>query len=189
MDENNLQDKIKELQTSYYNENKKNSIFKKRQKYDCAQTVTTNLDILELLKNTIFSISGSNHIFFHYPTFKTFAYPEIFGTVVNFFIDLCFDIFKSHNCIYLHINWQGYTVSSHQRYTGLYDLFIAIGKKRQFDLEQVLERLILYNPPNMLEQISTLIKPIIAPGILEKIDIISKNDSDFKIKQLFDSLK
>lgn len=189
MKNNQLQSKIEDLQNNYYSQNKKNTFFKKQQKYDCAETVSNNLNLNELLKNTIFRINNTNHIYFHYPTFKTFAYPDNFTTIVNYFIDMCFVIIKKYDSIFLHVNWKGYTVSSHQRYTLLYDMFIDIGRYRNFDLEIVLDKLILYHPPSMLQQIEPLIRPIISPGIIKKIEIKKREESDLLIKNLFDSLK
>lgn len=189
MKNNGLTSKIEQLQNSYYSENKKKTIFKKQQKYDCAENVTKNLNITELLQNTIFRIHNSNHIFFHYPTFKSFAYPDNFSIIVNHFIDLCFEILKEHEGIYLNVNWKGYTVSSHTRYSQLYEMFIDIGRQRNFELETILQKLYLYNPPSMLKQIEPLIRPIIAPGIIKKIHIYKKEESEQLIKNLFDSLK
>ena len=48
MKNNQLQSKIEGLQNSYYANNKKNTFFKKQQKYDCAQQVSNNLNLNEL---------------------------------------------------------------------------------------------------------------------------------------------
>ena len=54
MNKNDLQDKIKNLQDTYYQNNKKNTFFKNKQKYDCAETITQQVNINTLLQNTIF---------------------------------------------------------------------------------------------------------------------------------------
>jgi len=189
MKNNQLQSKIEGLQNSYYANNKKNTFFKKQQKYDCAQQVSNNLNLNELLQNTIFRINNTNHIFFHYPTFKSFAYPDNFSTIVNYFIDMCLTLPKNYDGIFLHINWKGYTVSSHHRYTLLYEMFIDIGRQRGFELENILHKLTLYNPPSMLKQIEPLLRPIISPGVIQKIEIKKREESDQLIQNLFDSLK
>lgn len=189
MNKNELQNKIKNLQDTYYQNNQKNTFFKNKQKYDCANTITQEINIDTLLQNTLFFINNSNHLFFHYPTFKTFANPNNFETIVHYFINICFEKLKSYDKIFLHVNWKGYTVSSHQRYVGLYTLFIDIGKDRYFELENILDRLLVYNPPAMMEQITNLFRPFISPGIINKIELVDKKNSDNEIQNLFDSLK
>tara|TARA_B100000886_G_scaffold332246_1_gene284737 strand:- start:349 stop:921 length:573 start_codon:yes stop_codon:yes gene_type:complete len=189
MNKNELQDKIKNLQDTYYQNNKKNTFFKNKQKYDCAETITQQVNIDTLLQNTLFFIHNSNHLFFHYPTFKTFANPNNFENIVHYFINICFEKLKSYDKILLHVNWKGYTISSHQRYVDLYTLFINIGRIRNFELENILDRLLVYNPPAMMEQITNLFRPIIAPAIINKIELVDKKNSDDEIQNLFDSLK
>ena len=187
MKEDNLLEKVKNLQDDYYKENKKNTFFKKAQKYECAKTVSTNLDVITLLKNTMYFLPNSTDLYFHYPLFKTFANPENFETIVMYFVNLCKNFLQEVGTFNLHINWVGYTISAHQRYMPLYDLFIRLGRAHNFALEYSLKNLYLYNPPNVLDQIEVLIRPIIAPGIQKKIKIISKSESQTHLTNLFNS--
>jgi len=68
-------------------------------------------------------------------------------------------------------------------------MFIDIGRQRGFELENILHKLILYNPPNMLKQIEPLLRPIISPGVIQKIEIKKREESEQLIQNLFDSLK
>tara|TARA_Y100000992_G_scaffold118920_1_gene77959 strand:- start:2159 stop:2731 length:573 start_codon:yes stop_codon:yes gene_type:complete len=187
MKEDDLLEKVKNLQDDYYKENKKNTFFKKAQKYECAKTVSTNLDVITLLKNTMYFLPNSTDLYFHYPLFKTFANPENFETIVMYFVNLCKKFLEEVGTFNLHINWVGYTISAHQRYMPLYDLFIKLGRANNFALEYSLKNLYLYNPPNVLDQIEVLIRPIIAPGIQKKIKIISKSESQKHLTNLFNS--
>ena len=189
MDENDLLSKVKSLQNEYYKENQKKTFFKKAQKYDCAKTVSTNMDVIKLLESTMYFIPNSRNLYFHYPLFKTFAYPENFETIVMYFIKICKQFLNEQGTFDLHINWIGYTISAHQRYMPLYDLFIKLGRANNFALEYSINNLYLYNPPNVLDQIEVLIRPIIAPGIQKKIKIISKADSPTVLDHLFNSLE
>ena len=63
-----------------------------------------------------------------------------------------------------------------------YTLFINIGRNRNFELENILDRLLVYNPPAMMEQITNLFRPIIAPGIINKIELVNKTNSDDEIQ-------
>ena len=63
MDENDLLSKVKSLQNEYYKENQKKTFFKKAQKYDCAKTVSTNMDVIKLLESTMYFIPNSRNLY------------------------------------------------------------------------------------------------------------------------------
>lgn len=184
---NNMEDQIKKLQDKYYSSNKKNTFFKNKQKHQCADLVSTQIDMRTLLHNTVYVIPNTNHIYFHYPIFKTFANPNNFESIVHYFMNICNEERKKYNKLNLHINWVGYTISSHQRYSQLYSMFINIGKNSNFMLDDFLDKLYLYNPPSMLEQIGTLLAPLISPTVIDKVEIIPKQESGNRLKELFNS--
>ena len=60
--------KIESARKEYYVETPKNIIFKKQQKFDCAEKITNNLDLATVLP-LIFKVDG-NTIFLNYAIFN-----------------------------------------------------------------------------------------------------------------------
>jgi hypothetical protein len=83
-----FQDKIAELQSGYYENHTKNRFFKSTQKLECASKITCAFDIHVLFRNTMYVLPNTNHIYFDYPIFKTFANPDIFEPFVHYIYHL-----------------------------------------------------------------------------------------------------
>ena len=60
--------KIESARNEYYTENQKNIFFKKQQKFDCAETITNNIDI-DAIMPFIFKVE-QNTIKINYNIFK-----------------------------------------------------------------------------------------------------------------------
>ena len=65
-EEDSLINKIKEIQDDYYSKNKKNTIFKNKQKFECANTVCNVFTIEYLISQALYIIPNTNKIFFDY---------------------------------------------------------------------------------------------------------------------------
>ena len=61
--------KIESARNEYYTENQKNTFFKKQQKFDCAETITNNIDI-DAIMPFMFKVDR-NTIEINYNMFKT----------------------------------------------------------------------------------------------------------------------
>ena len=179
-----FQSKVAQLQEKYYKENGKNRIFKSSQKNECAQLVSTNIDNSILFANAIFIIPETNKIYFDYIFFKSFANPSIFHEFINYtynLIDICI---KKYGAYSFHINWNSYTISSHERYKGLYKIFLDKYQNDNCNFHEHLTDMYVYYTPNVIQAISGLMKPLLHPDVLSKIILISKTDSEQHIKTL-----
>ena len=78
----------------------------------------------ELFANTIYILSNTNKLYFDYTFFKTYATPPIFHSLVEYIYDLIKQTIQKYNSYEIHINWNTYTISAHDRYKELYTLFL-----------------------------------------------------------------
>lgn len=180
-----LQNKITELQNNYYSSHSKKTFFKSSQKNDCASAITQQLDINNLIRHTIYNIPNTNRIFFDYTLFKTFATDRVFEHIIDHLMRITEDCIDKYHSFEMHVNWNTYTISAHERYKNIYTLFTDKCAKSRFNFSDRLSYMHVYYVPSMIDTIAPIIRPFIDPKIISKIKLYSKNDSDQLLTQLF----
>lgn len=183
--DNSFQIKLEELQKQYYTCNTKNIIFKSAQKIECANTINTTINKNKLFQNTIYVINNTNKLYFDYPIFKTYASPSIFVELTEYIYLLIKNIIQKFNTYELHINWNTYSISAHERYKDLYTIFLNKYEVDGFNFHDNLNKLYVYFTPNIIQAISGLMRPLIHPVVLNKIILINKMNSPKMINELF----
>ena len=179
----NFQERIAQLQSTYYKENKKSVIFKSKQKIDCAASILTSINDNELFSNTIYILPNTNKIYFDYTCFKSYATPEIFKPLIEYIYNLIKLTIEKYKSYELHINWNTYSISAHERYKELYNLFLN-NENTCFNFQDNLSNLYVYYTPNVIQIISNLMTPIIHPVILSKVTLYNKSESEILLQNL-----
>ena len=183
----NFQKKIAQLQNNYYKDNTKCLLFKSNQKIDCANTISNAFNKNELFANTIYILSNTNKLYFDYTFFKTYATPPIFQSLVEYIYDLIKQTIQKYNSYEMHINWNTYTISAHDRYKELYSLFLNKYDNCEFNFHDNLNNLYVYYTPNVIQIISKLMAPIIHPVVLSKVTLFNKNESEELLNNLLNN--
>jgi hypothetical protein len=80
----NLLNELERFKSTYYADNKKNSVFKAAQKTDLANRVCEQFGLTELFKRTSFIIPGTNKVYINYPTLKTFVNASNYEEFANY---------------------------------------------------------------------------------------------------------
>jgi len=173
-----IHDKITHIQEQYYKANNKHTFFKSSQKLDCATSIIDSFDPTQLFENAIYIIPGTNRIYFDYPFFKTFANPSIFESFVKYAYLLIHQCIQTYSHYEIHINWQTYSISAHERYKDLYNVFLSKYETSDFKFHDNLNGLYVYFTPTVIQLISKLMTPLIHPSILNKITLYNKIESD-----------
>jgi hypothetical protein len=62
MSNQSLVEQLQQYKNEYYTENTKNTIFKTKQKMDCAAKITSQISLDELLSKTMYMIPNSNYM-------------------------------------------------------------------------------------------------------------------------------
>jgi hypothetical protein len=175
--EERLVDKIKAIQDDYYNKNKKNTIFKNKQKFDCANTVSNILDLQQLIDQTIYIIPNTNKIFFDYTFFKLFANKDNFNIIVDHTFELLQKTFIMFEKFDLYVNMESFTVSAFERYKDILIDFINKCLLNNTKFSDNMTFLYICNVPKTFDAIIKSLKPFIEKQVYEKIKLLDEETS------------
>ena len=180
-----LLEKMNEIQNKYYDNNSKNSFFKKSQKMDCAKEVCKTLDLNEMIAKTIYVIPDTNIIYMDYTIFKLYANPDNFDVIIQHIINTCRYLVTYYNSFEVFINLDSFTVSAAERYKGLIKKYCDSCLTENTDFATLMVKLNILNTPSVIEMIVKIIKPVIDKGVVEKVSFKKKEES----KDLIDTIK
>jgi len=180
-----LLEKMNEIQNKFYNDNSKNSFFKKSQKMDCAKEVCKTFDLNEMIAKTIYVIPDTNGIYMDYTIFKLYANPDNFDAIIIHIINTCRYLVTYYKSFEVFINLDSFTVSAAERYKGLIKKYCDNCLTENTDFATLMVKLNILNTPSVIEMIVKIIKPVIDKGVVEKVIFHKKNDS----KDLVDTIK
>ena len=165
--------KIESARKEYYVETPKNIIFKKQQKFDCAEKITNNLDLATVLP-LIFKVDG-NTIFLNYAIFKVVVSPVIYMDMANYLLTIAEQIINTHSTYNLTVDLTGLTISAIERYRDFVSLVSREGQKNGKGLLKSLELVHIKNPPTFVEYLCSIVIPIVDPAIKDRVVIYMKN--------------
>jgi hypothetical protein len=178
-------DSVNRLQNNYYTENKKNTFLKNSQKNDCAEIVSRNFSLSDLISNTVYVIGNTNKIFINYSFFKTYAAVDNYHQIIDKFIDLFLNTIKTFGSIELHIDAKTLTTTAIERYKVVLQLYNDCSIKRGLIYDdKILDKIYIYNSPAVINILSILIARFTDRSIKNKLISISKNESDECIRNL-----
>ena len=184
--DNNLKNQLYDLQTDFFKtQTKKNHFYKNDQKKECAEFISSRIDISFLLSKTVFITSIRNTVFFDYTIFKTFANPTNYATLVDYTLGLFKKVIDEFGSFQVHVNLDSYTVSGCQRFKDVFTVFIENCLRSNTNFSALLDKLYIYNTPNVMDMIMKIMLPFIDPIVKPKIVLISKKESPSKMNELF----
>jgi hypothetical protein len=169
--ENEIVNRIKEIQDNYYSKNKKNTIFKNKQKLDCANAVCNAIPIDYLISQTIYIIPNTDKIFLDYTIFKLFANTDNFNQIIdNIFVTIknCVDSFSTFE---IYINLDTFTISALERYKVVIKDFIDKCISSNTKYSENIINLYICNVPKTFDAIIKTMKPFIEKQVYEKIKL------------------
>jgi hypothetical protein len=173
----NTEKSIKKKQDEYYDKNSKNVFFKKEQKYQMAEIVQNNFTLTELLESTVYSINGSRLIFFNYLLFKTYAHPGIYQFVIDHILSVFSKAIERYGLFEVHFNLDTFSMSAAHRYNDIIKMFCSQCLQAPTKYSAHLDKLHIYNTPNMIQSISKLFNPMINENVKRRITLVSKEES------------
>lgn len=182
---NELIDEIENYKEDYYSKNSKNMIFKKSQKNELAQEISSQFDITRLLNSTAFQIKNTENIYFDYTVFKLFANDTNYNYIIQHVMNLFNNCIVHFNRIVVHVNLDTFSVSAAERYKNIIILFNQACVSTESDYETKIPNWYIYNTPNVLNMIHRLLKNIIDPNIIKKATMYPKYQSPRLLKELF----
>ena len=177
-------EKIDELRNQYYTQNEKKLFFKKKQKLECANVIAQNFDINMLIGSTVFIIPNTNHIYFNYPLFKTYAASSIYTNIINHTLDIINICIDTYGTFEMHVNMNTFSISAVERYHDAIRLFCDECLKNKKDYYKKIKNMHMYNIPSLFDNISKILDNFINPIIKSKIIKYTKDESNHVIKKL-----
>lgn len=161
-----LENKLAKFREEYYNKNKKKTFFKKTQKNDCAEKVTQQFSLNELLEESIFR--KEHVIFCNYPVIKTFLHPNIYESIMNHIDTKLIFLLENFNVIDIKIDMKSFTITAAQRYNDLIQCFC----KKYLQNENFIQRIqVIYivNTPSLIEVLRKMFSSFMSSTVNEKI--------------------
>jgi len=174
--------KIQDIQKSH-----SLSFFKRTDKMNSARMVSSQFNLNQLIESTIFIIPNTNKIYFNYLVFKTYANPENYIYFIEYLLYLFDYVIQMCGTFELHVNIQTFTISAAQRYKEIIELFCTKCLVSNTNYSHVIDKMYIYFPPNVMENIIKIISPLVDKNIRSKVVIHKKEESDAYIKSLFAS--
>lgn len=170
---------IEDAQTMYYESHKKNSVFKYKQKMDCAQQVTDEFDVKKMIECTAFIVPNKNVIYFNYLVFKLYGNDSNQRDLYEYFKGLITQTLEKYDTFEVHVNLKSFTISACQRY---YNIITSSFNENTFFTDK-LSKMVIYNTPTIVNQLTSLLYTTVK-DVLPKTEYYYK-DSEIKIKELF----
>jgi len=183
----NLIEEIEKFQNTYYQNEGKNTLFKKSQKLECASQISTNFDIQLLLNKTIYNIQNTNKIFIDYTVFKLYGNPNNYKIIIDRLFSLFLEIINTYGNYECHINLNSFTITAAERYKKIIEMFCSECLQNTTKYALYLSKMHIYNSPNMLDNIAKLFMNYIEPSVRTKIEIHNKIDSNEKINYIHET--
>jgi len=175
--ENEIVNKIKEIQDNYYSKNKKNTIFKNKQKLDCANAVCNAIPIDYLISQTIYIIPNTDKIFLDYTIFKLFANTDNFNQIIDNIFTAIKNCVESFSTFEIYINLDTFTVSALERYKVVIKDFIDKCISSNTRYSENIINLYICNVPKTFDAIIKTMKPFIEKQVYEKIKLCDDSTS------------
>lgn len=167
---------IQNIIQNYYQNNAKKRIFNKaQQKNEIAKIIQETIDLKKHIQNEIYiDKNNDQHIFISYPNIKDTMHKGTYDTISNVLDERLLNVVNKHNTFYLHIDIFSISVSSINRFKTLIDLFMNKKLPSEKDRIDYLVKCYIYNAPPTMQNISALLKPLIDPRFIEKIEYVQK---------------
>ena len=170
-----LIENIKRIQDRYYSVSKKTLFNKKELKNDCAELITQNISLNELVSKTVYIIPDTNRVFVDYTIFKTFATPSSYQAVVDTLVSKIISIINKCGTFEIHLNLNSLTVTGLDRYNSIFKVYYdtCCSNGLYYDKDKI-DKLVILNTPMVISTLIPLIVRYTDPSIKSKIICIKK---------------
>ena len=181
-----LLQQLENYKNNYYSENSKNIFLKNKQKIECAQVVSSQCNIDELISKTVYLIKNTNKVYIDYPIFKLYAHPSIYKKIIEHTQNILDECIKQYDSFEVHVNLKTFTISAAERYRQIIQDFYDAALSKNTVYYVKIHKVYVYYTPSAIGDIAKL---LLNPEILPKVHTYSKDVSDGKIRDLFYTLE
>lgn len=119
-----------------------------------------------------------NKIIAKYIIIKNFANPNNFKYIIEDLLVKIRYLISKYDNFEMHIDLEGYTLTSHERIKNIYGLLFASCEEDNILFSEKLIRLHVYNCPLFIRSLTSFFAPFINKTANEKIFLFNKIDSE-----------
>jgi hypothetical protein len=177
--------KVEQLQANYYQDTKKATFFKKKQKEECAKAVCNNIGIEQMLQHTVFNVPNTNKVYFDYTVFKMYATTANSHFIISRVLDLFQESITKYGNFEAHLNLATFTISAFERYKPIISYFCDECMRINTNYQQDMAVFYIYNTPSMIDLLSAASRPFMDDAIRKKVVLYNKGESEKLISELF----
>lgn len=170
MNEDDILQKINSAKEQFYSGTPKNTFFKKQQKFDCATSVMSGLNELDVFSN-VFIVKG-DAILFNYPVFKTVANPVYYDKMADYLFEISSKIIDTYGSYTILVNCTGVTISGIERYKDFVSMVSKKGLVNNRNLLSKLNIVHIFNPPSFVDHGLKILIPLVDNNLWDKIKIM-----------------
>ena len=170
MENDDIMSKINSAKEQFYSDNHKNTFFKKQQKFDCATSVMSGLNLNDVLAN-VFVVS-EDAIIFNYSLFKTVAHPEYYPKMAEYIFMISSNLIEKYDTYRIFVNCNGVTISGLERYKEFVTVVSKMGLANDKGLLTKLTVVHIYDPPSFVDHGLKILIPLIDNNLWTKISIV-----------------
>ena len=175
----NLLKNIDNFQNNYYENNNKNTLFRKNQKMELAKAISEKFSLDELILNTCYNINGTNKVLIDYNILKLYANPENYEIIITYIFNLFNKVIEKYGNYEVHMNLNSFTITAAERHKKMVELFCKLCKDQtKYSFSESNEKFIIYYCTTSINQIGGLFISFVDPRIKDKILLIKKENSD-----------
>ena len=170
--EDTIANQINDLKAKYYNKNGTSILFKNTQKRDCAVDIVNNIPINRLLKETIYIVENTNHIYIKYEILKSFAAPAVYSIIINHISNLVELCIENHGSFQLYINMNTFTITAANRYKELIQMFCEKALQSDSIYHTKLQAIYLYKYPAIIPVLRQLFSAFVDNSARGKVVMV-----------------
>lgn len=170
-----LEEQVQAFKQQYYCKENKSLFSSSSKKFKCAQEVSNQFNLVELMHDSIFIMENTCKIYVDYPRVKSFVNPDNYDAVRQHVYALSEFILQSHHTFELHINLKSFTITAAQRYKDLITIFCDQYLNTSGESHK-LSFLYIYNTPKMVQAIQKMFSPFISQSHKNKIVLLKEDN-------------
>lgn len=166
---------IKQIQNDYYSTSKKTFFNKKQLKTGCAELITQNISLAELISRTVSILQDTNKIIIDYTIFKTYSSSSNYGKIIESLISKIISVIGTFGTFEIHLNLDSLTITGLDKHQSVFQLYYDTCCTMGLSYNNNhIDKIVIYNTPMIIHTLIPIIVKYTDPSIKTKIQCVKK---------------
>lgn len=171
---NDVVNDVNKFKESYYDNNSKNTFFKKSQKQELAEQISQNFNVEQLLQASCY-MKTKTDVIIDYNVIKLYAAASNYDVLVKHMVTVCQTANPGFKC---HLNLNSFTVSAADRHKDLVRSYFKACMDTGENLSEKMGKMNIYYTPSFISQLKTMFSAFITEEVRKKVTYVEKKNSD-----------